>query len=52
MGCGVYFLTIFGRVEALNVLKVAQIDGNHGLWAVFLKKKMERAAETFFNFLG
>ena len=27
MGCGVYFLTIFGRFEALNALKMAQIDG-------------------------
>ena len=51
MGCGVYFLTIFGRFEALNALKMAQIDGKCGVRAVFffIHKTGGGAAVIFFS---
>ena len=51
MGCGVYFLTICRRFEALNALKIAQIDGKCGVRAVFyfIHKTGGGAAVFFFS---
>ena len=51
MGCGVNFLTIFGRFEALNALKIARIDGKCGVRAgfFFIHETGGGAAVFFFS---